>query len=127
MNVERNSAEVTVFDKVSFGERVRGRRNLLGMSQEDLAEALDVSAETVKNIENAKRGTSIEKLIELAKILQTTPDYLLGTGGSSESQTGPAAGRLKGLVDYLHHCSPAEIEELEQFIVMFVKAMRRKR
>ena len=121
-----NEEKVTAFDKVNFGERVRTRRNLLGMSQEDLAEALDVSVETVKNIENAKRGTSIGKLILLAKILKTTPDFLLGYGEESEV-SGPAADRFKGLVDYLGHCSPAEIEELEPFIVMFVKAMRRKK
>jgi len=126
MNEEKNLAEVTAFDKTNFGERVRIRRTLLQMTQEELAEKLEVSVETVKNIENAKRGTSIEKLIALAGILQTTPDYLLGFNVSAPS-AGPAADKLEGLLNYLRHCSPAEIEELEPFIVMLVNTMRKRK
>ena len=58
MNEEKNLAEVTAFDKVNFVERVRIRRTLLQMTQEELAEKLEVSGETVKNIEKIESENS---------------------------------------------------------------------
>ena len=127
MNDEINSAEVTVYDKIRFGTRVRAKRTSLQKSQEWLAEELGTSVETVKNIENAKRGTSIEKLILLAKALETTPDFLLGYGETNDIQSGPTSENFKTLVDYLKHCSPEEIEAVDQFAVLLVNTLRNKK
>ncbi|HEL1654413.1 TPA: helix-turn-helix transcriptional regulator [Streptococcus suis] len=51
--------------------RVKDYRLLLGISQLDLAKAIDVSRQTINMIENNKYNPSLDLCINLAKALQT--------------------------------------------------------
>ncbi len=60
-------------------ERIKKRRKELGLSAEQVAEALKVSRATVYRYESAEiEKVPIDILIPLAKVLQTTPGYLAG-------------------------------------------------
>lgn len=63
---------------MSFGDRVRQRRLALGLSQERLARALDVSKNTISRWETAHtEAPSGPNLDAVAKVLGTTSDWLL--------------------------------------------------
>ena len=64
-------------DYVAVGERIRRIRKEQKMSQEKLAELIDVSTPHMSNIENGKTKFSLQVLIDLANSLNTTPDALL--------------------------------------------------
>lgn len=68
-------------DLVEMGERIRKRRKLLGMTREQLAEALDVSSKFIADIECGSKGLSLKRFCKLAQILGISTDYLL-TGNS---------------------------------------------
>ncbi|HFI0249895.1 TPA: helix-turn-helix transcriptional regulator [Streptococcus suis] len=51
--------------------RVKDYRLLLGISQLELAKAIDVSRQTINMIENNKYNPSLDLCINLAKALQT--------------------------------------------------------
>ena len=70
--------------KKTLGERIREQRALMQMTQEELAEALCVKKSTVSMYENNKVDIKGSILVELSKVLNTSPNYLLGLEESDE-------------------------------------------
>ena len=65
------------FDAREFGKRLRGLRKLEGMTQEELAQKLNIEKQHISRMENGARACSIDLLIELSVVLHTSTDYLL--------------------------------------------------
>jgi HTH-type transcriptional regulator, competence development regulator len=53
-------------------------RKKKGLTQKDLAQALDVSQSNVSNYEKGNYQLSSEQIIKLVKVLECSADYLLG-------------------------------------------------
>ncbi|KQS37491.1 helix-turn-helix transcriptional regulator [Exiguobacterium sp. Leaf196] len=51
--------------------RVREYRQIVGVSQKDLADQVDVSRQTINMIENDKYNPSLKLCIQLATVLKT--------------------------------------------------------
>ncbi|MBQ8950099.1 MAG: helix-turn-helix transcriptional regulator [Eubacterium sp.] len=64
--------------KKTLGERIREQRILKQMTQEELAEELCVKKSTFSMYENDKVDIKGSILIELSRVLHTSPNYLLG-------------------------------------------------
>ena len=62
---------------MEFGDRVRHLRKACGLSQEDLAERLDLTRPSVTSWETGKTKPRLDKLEQLAGILGTSAYYLL--------------------------------------------------
>lgn len=59
--------------------KIKQRRLLLGMSQDELASKTGYKdRSSIAKIENGKVDLSISKVSEFAKVLKTTPEYLMG-------------------------------------------------
>ena len=61
----------------TMGMRIRARRKALGLSQENVADALNIKAAAVSQYESDKNDIAASRLTELAKVLDTSADYLL--------------------------------------------------
>ena len=61
----------------TMGMRIRARRKALGLSQENVADALNIKAAAVSQYESDKNDIVASRLSELAKVLETSADYLL--------------------------------------------------
>ncbi len=61
-----------------FASRVLEQRMKMGLKQAELGAKVGLSHKAISTIESGKRGTSIEKLIELAYTFRVSTDYLLG-------------------------------------------------
>lgn len=59
-----------------LGSRIRKERQNKGITQEQLAEAVDISVNFMSLIENG-RNMSVETLVNISKALGVTVDYLL--------------------------------------------------
>ncbi len=66
-----------LFDYVALGERIRKARKQKFLTQEQLAEACDLSTAHIGHIERGTRALSIESLITIANVLEVSTDYLL--------------------------------------------------
>lgn len=64
-------------DYVAIGERVRIRRKALKITQEKLAEMVDVSPSFIWHIERGTRKLSVETLYSLCVALGVSADYLM--------------------------------------------------
>lgn len=61
-----------------FASRVLEQRLKMGWKQAELGAKVGLSHKAISTIESGKRGTSIEKLVELAYAFCVSTDYLLG-------------------------------------------------
>lgn len=62
---------------MELAEQIRQRRTERGMSQEDLAERIYVSRQTISNWENDKTYPDVQSLLLLSVLFDTTVDELI--------------------------------------------------
>jgi len=62
----------------TFGDRLKEKRTQKNLKQEDIANLLKINRVTYTNYEKGKREPSIDILIKLADIYETSIDYLTG-------------------------------------------------
>lgn len=60
-----------------LGKKIRNLRKTHHFSQADLAELIDVSTNYIGQIERGDRKPSLETLVDLCNVLDTSMDYIL--------------------------------------------------
>lgn len=79
---------------------IRAERKKADMSMERLAELSNVSLQTIKDIEHAKRACQIDTLAAIASTLNLSTDYILGKlNGNFEKATSDFESAYKILND----------------------------
>jgi transcriptional regulator with XRE-family HTH domain len=74
-----------VIDVTTVGGRIKKLRTDLGMSQEELGFALHMEGKSViYGYESNRRGISGDILVDLARILHSTPEYIMNGESSAE-------------------------------------------
>lgn len=72
---------------MTMGERIKECREKLNMSQEELAKKMGyVARSSITRIEKGQNDIPRSKIVEFAKALETTPEYLMGLNEKSESE-----------------------------------------
>lgn len=88
-------------DYVDLGKRVRKQRQLIGLTQQELAERIGVSTSFVGHVERGTRKASLETLVALSNALGVSVDYLLAgslQGGPDEEDASAAMDPNRRLV-----------------------------
>lgn len=62
----------------SLAKRMRELRERTGRTQEEIADLLDIRRQTYNSYEQGNIMPKTENIIKIAKVLHTTPNYLLG-------------------------------------------------
>lgn len=75
---------------MTFGEKLQKLRQKAGMSQDALAEGLDVSRQAVSRWERDETMPETDKVVALADLFGVTTDYLLRQGTEEEPQAAQA-------------------------------------
>ncbi len=65
-------------DYEKLGIRIKAARKLKGLTQERLAEAVSCNTSHISNIENNYTKVSLNVLLAIANVLETTIDSLIG-------------------------------------------------
>lgn len=71
---------------MNIGERIYELRRKNSMSQEDLAEKMNVSRQSISKWESSQSVPEVEKIIQLSNILNVSTDWIL-KGENSKKQT----------------------------------------
>lgn len=98
-------------------EAIRNERKNKRITQEELAEKLDISPTHVKHIESGHRKPSIEILFELTKILNISLDGVVFP--KNETSLDVTRGKIERLLDVSDEASL-------QFILSVLEALREK-
>ena len=69
---------------MELGEKIQISRKKKGMSQEDLANVLNVSRQAVQKWESGVSNPELNKVIELGRVLDVSLDWLLGEKAESQ-------------------------------------------
>lgn len=99
-------------DYRDMGRKVRSLRKTRGLTQERLAELLDISASFLGHIERGTRTASIDTLARLCNALHISPAYLMESALCSPDLDLP-----EGLTE-------KEKDKLNEMIALYCKQMR---
>ena len=84
----------------TFAERLKRIRNQRNYTQEKLAKITGISVQTIRNYEQRKNEQIAVYLLDLAKALDVTPEYLLLGENNMNSYTNAIKVELMQLTDY---------------------------
>lgn len=68
-----------------IGKRIKNLRLKSNMTQEQLADKIDISVAFISRIERGSAQVNLKRLTQIAETLKTSPGYLL-TGSNTESK-----------------------------------------
>ena len=92
-----------------LGARIRKQRKQMDITQEQLAEKMDVSVQMISNLEQGKKAIRPENLVKLCLALSVSSDYILTGRHHPVSTDSSMEGKLSSL-------SPQKQKLLEEII-----------
>lgn len=100
-----------------IGRRLAEIRRSHHMTQEELADRLDVSPKHISHTECGTSGLSLKNLVEFCNLFDCSLDYvILGKSGSG------ALGKLpEGIQKLLYTGSAADIDRLNRYLSVYVE------
>lgn len=120
MNRSRKEAS---YDRIAVGKRIQTKRQILDISQDELAERIDRATKYVSDIERGNCGMSIETMMMFAKELDMSLDYMVfgkGTDDEINRQTIDMYAALHVLGQYKEN----ERTYAVRLLNLFLAAMR---
>ena len=119
MRIFYNGGYVMKVDKRKLGKQIKMVRTSKRMTQEELAEMIDVSPTFISLVETGTKALSLTKAIELADVLKVSMDVLFQDNRlqQEESDIAEAAFLLQG-------CNSYEKEVIVDTIFALKTAMR---
>lgn len=103
--------------KIQMGNRIASIRKQNNLTQEALAELLDVSVKHISAVERGKSSLSLEKLIKFCNILDVSLDYVV-TGTSFNLSETPIP---KSTVELFSSRDSSEIDLFLEYIRFYEK------
>ena len=88
--------------------RIQSRRKQQGLTQEQLADRMNVSIQMISNLERGNKAIRIDNLINLSQILDVSTDYIL-TGKETQGDFSTLTARIEAL-------SPANRKMIEMLV-----------
>ena len=105
-------------DYVKLGKNVRQARNNLKLTQEQLAEKIDVSTVFISQIETGVRKASLETIYKLSLSLKVPVDDLLKKEPASDITE---YNELSSLLEY---CTPKEIGLITELVRVVINNLQ---
>ena len=103
-------------DKLTMGDRVQDTRKNRGLTQEQLAEKIDITVEYMSQIERGLKTPSMQVFIKLVEVLDVSADYLLRDTVSTRNLYGD-----KQLGSKLERLTPKQRVALEALIDTYIE------
>lgn len=100
-----------IYDKAAAGVQIRRRRSDMGLTQEQLAEKLDLTQRTITDLERGEVGMSIGTLMDICNVLNTTPNNILLPQEESDAE-----------MDWLVHVLKSSSEHVRSTAMDIVRA-----
>lgn len=109
---------------MGIGDRIKERRIHNKMSQDELAKKMGYhSKSSISRIELNKQNLSQNKIAEFARVLETTPSYLMGWTDSPEPDADPLKNMITATPSNLNTPEDSDLNDLSPNFVEAVKAM----
>lgn len=113
------------YDRIAVGERIRQKRTLIGLSQDELAERIDRASKYVSDIERGICGMSIETMLAFSQQLDLPLDYMM-FGRLEEKDFMAQTDEETAIIHIISQCSPSEKQYALRLLKLFIASMRDK-
>ena len=110
------------YNRLAAGERLRLKRTLLGMTQEEMAERIDRVPKYYADIERGSCGMSVETLMALSHTLNMPMDYIREYGENSEKKH---EDEIVAVLDILDKCPQKQRASILKIIKIFISSCRK--
>ena len=109
------------YDRLAAGKRIRARRRLLGLTQEEMAERIGRVPKYYADIERGNCGMSVETLLALAKTLDLSLDYII----LGEGKDGAEAHKdeVAVILDLIDRCQDKRRDYAMRLLKLFLAAL----
>jgi transcriptional regulator with XRE-family HTH domain len=110
------------------GERVRQRRALLGLTQEQLAAALEISYQQIQKYETGANRISAGRLFEIAEKLDTSVGFFFeGLEPNGEAQEMPHGGRNRTTIELVRNFNEIGDPTVRNAVSSLVRSLNDRR
>ena len=106
-------------DYYKIGQQIRHYRKLRQLSQEELAERVDISTTHMSHIETGSTKLSLPVLVSIAAVLEVATDDLLGNGTHHAQK---AYGEIAAV---LERCNALESKIIADLVVNTKKSLEK--
>ena len=107
-------------DSYSIGQRIRKFRKARNLSQEKLAELVDISTTHMSHIETGGTKLSLPVLADIAAVLKVSTDEILFGHAACEDQNHTALSSIERVIST---CSPSQARVIAEIVVAAKSAM----
>jgi transcriptional regulator with XRE-family HTH domain len=108
------------------GERIRTRRTSLGLTQEHLANALNISYQQVQKYETGANRVSAGRLFELARALDSDVNYFFsGLDESASPQPLDHGGKNRSTIELVRNYTTIDDPEIRAAVSGLIKSIAR--
>lgn len=111
----------TTYDRLAVGDRLRIKRTLLGMTQDEIAEKINRATKYYADIERGNCGMSIETLLALSDTLDMSLDYIL-FGKSVQDNAISHTNEVEAIMGLLDNCSERNRDYALRILKLFLVA-----
>lgn len=102
--------------KKGFGAKVRQYREALGLSQEQLAEKIDVELSTISKIENGVSFPNAKTIVNLFNYFEIHPIQLFDFGIKNKTKLKLQDGKLEQILDKLYNCDDKQLDYIDKMV-----------
>lgn len=112
---------------VTIGSKIATLRKQHGLTQEQLAEKLDISIKHCSSVERGLSCLSLEKLIEVSNLFDVSLDYLLKETYSTGNSYNCLCDKFPpSIVNIIRSGNENEIRLLREYLYMYTKLRNTK-
>ncbi len=115
---QRRISDANIVDR-QVGERIRRRRILLGLTQDQLADALGISYQQIQKYETGANRVSAGRLAQIADVLEVQPGWFFGSAERAEA----GAGSSRAVIDLVRNFSRIDDERVRTNLIALVRAL----
>ena len=108
------------YNRIAAGERIRNRRMIMGLTQEELAEKIGRAYKYCQDIERGTCGMSIDTSI--ASCLNISLDYLIYGNNEDTSEFTDLDVEQQAVIEILGNCSIKKKRYALDLLKLFMKA-----
>lgn len=109
------------YDRLAVGERLRLKRSLLGMTQDEIAEKINRAAKYYADIERGSCGMSTETLISLSHVLNMSIDYII-YGVTTKDSDMIHTDEVMAIMNLLDNCTTKRRKYALDLLKIFIAA-----
>ena len=109
------------YNRLAVGDRLRDKRTLLGLTQDEMAERIDRASKYYADIERGNCGMSIETMLALSGYLNMSLDYMI-FGEATEEEKRNQEDEVLAIVEMLENCSERKRQYAMRMLKLFLIA-----